>query len=523
MTRERTDMRKIRDIVRLHFDCRQSANQIAKNIGVARSVVQECLRRVKSEQLAWPLPPELDDFQLENLLYGYRKLPDALPQPDWKYIHQELRKKGVTRELLWLEYQEAEQAKGLEVICYAHFCKQYKAWLKKLNLVMRQDHTGGEKLFVDFAGPTIPVIDPETGEVKQAQLFVAVLGASNYTFVRAYWSQDIESWIAAHINTFEFLGGVPHLLVPDNLKSAVIKADWFEPLLNERYHQLARHYKTAIMPARPAKPKDKAKAEKGVQFAETWVIGVLRHTTFFSLAELNAAIDQLLEKLNNKPFKKLSGSRKSWFEAVDRPALKQLPTIKFEDASWVKTRVGNDYHIRIDEHYYSVPYSLANEEVEARITANTIEIIHGNTIIASHKVSKRKGKSSTKREHRPKSHQFMDKWTPERIISWANKIGPATKHIVQSILANSDHSQPGLRACLGILSLHKEFGAQRVEAACVRATALPHSSVSNIRSILKTGLDQIKIQLPIPNLNIPSHENIRGSQYYKLEQEDQTC
>jgi len=520
MSRERTDMRKIRDIIRLHFDCKMSANQIAGNLGVARSVVQECLRRVKAKDLTWPLPEELDDFQLERLLYNAPKVPTSLGQPDWSYVHQELRKKGVTRELLWLEYQESEAKNKVTTLSYSQFCRIYKRWCKKLNLVMRQDHNAGEKLFVDYAGPTISVVDADTGEVKQHQIFVAVLGASNYTYIEASASQNIESWNASHMRTFQFLGGVPELLVPDNLKSGVTKADRFEPQLNERYHQMTRHYGTAIFPARPHKPKDKAKAEKGVQFAETWIIAALRNTTFFSLAELNTAIAHLLEQLNNKPFKKLSGTRKSWFENVDRPALKPLPKTTFEDADWLKATVGNDYHINIDQHYYSVPFSLTGEEVEARVTANTVEILHGGKRIASHKVSHKENKNTTKREHRPPAHQYMDDWTQERIINWAKKIGPATAHFVQTIIKNADHPKIGLRACLGLLSLHKEFTAQRLEAACIRATTFPHSSVSSIRSLLKSGLDKQTIQLPIPNLSIPHHENIRGANYFTTQEEN---
>lgn len=520
MSRERTDMRKIREIVRLHFDCEMSANQIAKSTGTARSVVQECLRRVASEGLIWPLPEELDDFQLERLLYNSPKTPDSSGLPNWSSIHQELRKKGVTRELLWLEYQETEKTKGIAILSYQQFCRLYKEWSKKLNLVMRQEHRAGEKLFVDYAGPTISVVDAETGEVRQAQLFVAVLGSSNYTYAEASWSQDIDSWNASHIRTFQFLGGVPELLVPDNLKSGVTKADRFEPQLNERYLQMARHYRVAIYPARAYRAKDKAKVEKGVQFAETWIIAVLRHTTFFTLSELNSRIAQLLHQLNSKPFKKLSGTRTSWFESVDHPALKPLPHTSFEDAGWLKSRVGNDYHINIDQHYYSVPYQLVGQEVDARVTANTIEILHGGKRITSHKVNHNKNKNTTKREHRPPAHQYMDDWTTDRITNWAQKIGPATLHLVQSIIKNADHPQVGLRACLGLLSLHKEFSAERLEAACVRAACFPHCSVSNIRSFLKHNLDKQSIQLPIPNLTLHHHENVRGAQYFTTKQEN---
>lgn len=503
-------MRRIREILRLHFECGFSANRTAIAVDVARSVVQECIRRAKQKGLSYPLPADIDDADLERLLYPSQQAARAICEPDWEYIHRELRRAGVTRELLWAEYcQKVEHHYS-----YQQFCRVYQRWANKLNLVMRQVHLAGEKLFVDFAGPTLPVTNPETGEITPAQLFVAVLGASNYTYAEACSSQSIDSWISAHIRTFEYLGGVPELVIPDNLKSAVTKPHRYEPELNERYHQMARHYGTSIMPARSYKPRDKAPAEKGVQIIERWIVAILRNRLFFSLTELNAAIAELLVDVNSRPFKRLTGNRASWFANVDKPALKQLPQARFEDARWLRARVGNDYHVRVDSHYYSVQHQLAFEEVEIRATAATIEILYGGKVITSHKRQPSNGGTSTKREHRPKSHQFTGDWTKERVLSWGHKVGPATGHLIEQILNRSSHTQIGIRACLGLLSLHKEFGQSRLEGACRRAATAGSWSISSLRSMLKHGLDQQSVQLSIPELHNLNHSNIRGAEYF---------
>lgn len=511
-------MRRIKDTIQLHFENGLSTNKIAKSLGIARSVVQECIRRVKHQQLSWPLPVEMDDTDLERLLYPRPQASKTtLAEPDWEYVHRELLRPGVTRELLWTEYSE----QVTRAYSYQQYCRRYRNWAKKLTLVMRQEHRAGEKLFVDFAGPTLPITNPETGVRTEAQLFVAVLGASNYTYAEACSSQSIDSWIAAHIRAFEYMKGVVEVIIPDNLKSAVTKAHRHEPELNERYHQMARHYKTSIMPARSRKPRDKAPAEKGVQLVERWIVAVLRNRTFFSLTELNVAIAELLEMLNAKPFKKLDGCRKSWFEQIDKPALKELPQTRFEDARWLRARVGNDYHVRVDRHYYSVPYQLAFEEVEMRVTATTVEILHEGRRITSHKYDERQNKHTTKREHRPKAHQYVSDWNPERVVNWAKQIGPAATHLVEQVLHRSRHAQIGVRACLGLLSLHRDYGADRLEAACRRAAAAGSWSVSSLRSMLKHGLDRQVLQLVIPDMPPLNHSNIRGAKYYGGSPQDQ--
>lgn len=503
-------MRKIREILRLHFEAGLSTNQIAASCNVARAVVQECMRRVRASGLAWPLPEELDDGSLERLLYPGAHPNNACTPPDFEQMNRENRRRGVTLELLWHEYQEKVEYP----YSYSQYCRLYKQWQKKLNLVMRQQHKAGEKLFIDYAGQTARVIDPETGEIRKAQIFVAVWGASNYCYAEAVWTQKVPDWIASHVRAFEFFGGVPEVLVPDNLKSGITKVDRWDPEVNVHYLQMAKHYKTAIVPARPGKPKDKAKVEKGVQVVENWILAAIRNRDFFSLEELNAAIAELLDLLNNKPFKKLKGSRAGWFQSLDKPAMKPLPSTRYEDENWLKVRVHPDYHVEIEKHFYSVPYHLIGEQLDARVTPSTVELIHKNIRVASHIRDKRPYKHSTQREHMPKAHQKYADWTPGRFITWSKRIGPATSQLVSDTLDSAeDHPQQKFRRCLAVLSLEKDFGAERLEAACRRALELSYWSPSSLRSMLKHGLDRKVIQLPI--LPAIAHENIRGPEYYE--------
>ncbi len=523
MSRRRTDMRKLREIIRLHFESGMSANKIATSVNVARSVVQEYLRRARVHDLSWPLPAGMDDAQLENLLYPITVQGQQYAEPDWQALHEQLKEKGITRELVWLDYKSDCGSGDKAPYSYQQYCRLYQAWSKNISVVMRQEHLAGEKLFVDFAGKTIPVVNPETGEVTFAQIFVAVMGASNYTFVTACESQKIDSWLAAHVQAFRFFGGVPELLIPDNLKSAVTRYHRYEPKLNERYYQFARHFGTTIIPARAGKPKDKAKVEKGVQFVETWIIGVLRKHTFFSFEELNKAISELLYRLNEKKFKKLSGCRRSWFETLDRPALKQLPLNNFEDAEWLELTVGADYHVEVNRHFYSVPYTLKHKRVQARLTPTILEILYKGTRVASHIVRQEQGKASTIDEHRPTAHQAVSKWTVERLLNWAARVGPGTKTLCAAIIDNSRHPSVGIQASLGLLSMHKEFGPERLEAACRHANQSGGWTIRNIRAYLKNGMDKRNVQLAIPDLKLGVHENVRGESYYVSTQEYPTC
>jgi transposase len=505
-------MRKIQEVLRLKWSQGLSNRQIAKACGIARPTVGEYLRRATEAGLAWPLPPDLDEAALERQLFPP---PPSLPAqargvPDWALVHQELKRKGVTLFLLWQEYRETHP----EGYQYSWFCDHYRAWQGKLDVVMRQDHRAGEKLFVDYAGQTMPVVDRNTGEIREVQIFVAVLGASSYTYAEATWTQGLADWIGSHRRTFAFLGGVPELVVPDNLRAGVSKAHRYEPDLNPTYQDMASHYGVAVLPARVRRPRDKAKVEAGVLLIERWILAALRRRTFFSLAELNAAIAGLLEKLNARPFKKLPGCRRAHFEALDRPALNPLPAAPYEYAEWKKARVHIDYHVAVEGHYYSVPHALIKRQLDVRITQNTLECFYRGNRVASHRRSQQKGRHTTVPAHMPESHRQAGEWTPQRLSNWAAKTGPATEKLITTVLTSRKHPQQAYRSCLGILRLGKAYGDVRLEAACRRALILGSHSYKSIESILKHRLDDKPLaeqqELALPE----DHDNIRGPSYY---------
>jgi transposase len=508
---ERLSMRKIREVLRLRYQVGLSAREVAASVQIARSSVGEYERRLAAAGLSWPLPEGLSDTELERRLFPPPlSVPtDTRPVPDWAVIHEELRRPGVTLMLLWEEYRTAHP----HGFAYSWFCEHYRDWAGKLDLVMRQTHRAGEKLFVDYAGQTIEVIDRHTGEVRTAELFVAVLGASNYTYAEATWTQQLPDWIGAHVRAFAFIGGTSEVLVPDNLRSGVNKAHRYEPDLNPTYQELARHYQVAVVPARVRRARDKAKVEQGVLLVERWILARLRHRSFFSLAELNGAIAQLLEQLNNRPFKKLPGTRRTAFEQIDQPALRPLPATPYVFATWKKVRVHIDYHVEIDGHYYSVPYTLVKQQLDARLTANTVECFHKGHRVASHVRSHLKGRHTTVPEHMPKAHREYAEWTPQRLVRWAEKTGPATAGVIAQVLARP-HPQQGFRSCLGIMRLGERFGQQRLEAACRRALVLNACRYKSIESILNRGLDR----QPLPEqqeLSLPeAHDHLRGPDYY---------
>jgi transposase len=415
----------------------------------------------------------------------------------------------VTLALLWDEYK-ANHPEGYQ---YSQYCKLYRDFVAHIDCCMRQCHVAGEKLFVDYSGQTVPLTDPETGEVKQAQVFVAVMGASSYTYAEATLSQSLPDWLGSHVRAFRFLGGLPAIVVPDNLRSAVSKPCRYEPQLNPSYAELANHYNVAVIPARVRKPKDKAKVEAGVQLVQRWILAALRHRTFFSLDELNEAIAELLTKLNAKPFKKVSGSRESLFVELDKPALAPLPLIHYQYAEWRMVRLGMNYHVQIDEHFYSAPHQLRNEKLNARLTDLGIEFFHKNKRVASHQRSYKRG-YTTIGEHMPKSHREYAEWTPERLVNWASQTGEATGKLVETILSGVVHPQQSFNSCLGVISLSKKYGNDRVEAASKRALAIGGISYKSMKSILANGLDS----KPLPERALAKqpvqHPNIRGNSYY---------
>jgi transposase len=510
MAQQKTTMRQIQEILRLKYQNQLSVRAIARSCGLAVSTVGDYVKRAEAAGLTWPLPEGLSEEELIKQLLGngLEAPPQDQPLPDWRYIHQELRRQSVTLQLLWEEYRQVHS----QGYSYSRFCELYQAWAGTLDPVLRQVHWPGEKMFVDWAGQTVPIYHPD-GSLSAAQLFVAVLGASNKTFAEAFANQQLASWIAAHCHAYAAFQGVARVTVPDNPKTAVIKACRYEPILHRTYQDMAAHYGTVIIPARPKKPRDKAKVETGVQISERHILAALRDQRFFSIAELNQAISPLLAKLNDKPFQKLEGSRNGWYEAHEKATLLPLPATPFELAAWSFAKVNIDYHVAVDNHYYSVPYTLVHEQVDVRLTDKTVELFKAGKRVAAHVRSSQSGLFTTLDEHRPKSHQKYLQWTPGRMIEWARSIGPECVKVVEKILQDRPHPEMGFRSCLGIIRLGKAVGNARLEAACRRALHFGACSYTSINSILQKQLEAQPLEqdLPLPS---PTHENLRGGPYY---------
>ncbi len=506
-------MRKLKDILRLKYDCLLSHRQIAKSLSISPSVVSRYANRAAQLGItSWPLEPCWDDASLQREFLATKVKKRSSSTPDWSVIYQELKQKTLTLQLLWDEYAERNPANHFS---YNHFCRLYKAWLQCQKPSMRQNHKAGEKLFIDYCGPTMNIVDPTTGECRTAQVFVAVMGASNYTYAEATWSQKLEDWVMSHARCFEFLGGVPELLIPDNLRSAVSKSCRYEPDLNPTYQQLAAHYNTVVVPARPYKPKDKAKAEVAVQIVERWIMAKLRHESFFSLRQLNRRISELLTDLNQREMKKHPGSRLSQFEQLDKPALKSLPLEPYRYTLIKPVKVHIDYHIEIEKHYYSVPHSLIKQKLEAHVTGELVTLYHHQQQVAVHPRSHRVGGHTTNDEHMPVAHKKQGQWTPQRFEKWAADIGKLTEEYVVMLLAAKKHPEQSYRACLGLLNLAKQYSPTRLEAACKRALATGIHRVSGVRSILEKGLDNQALPPAQPDLLAEiEHSNIRGNSYY---------
>ena len=510
MPGERLPMRKIRDVLRLHA-AGLSKRRIAASLNIGATSAGDYLRRARRAGLEWPLPDDLRDEALERLLFAPPRAvsPDRRPLPDWPLLHRELKRPGVTLSLLWEEYRAVHP----EGYGYSRFCELYRAWKGGLTPTMRQAHVAGEKLFVDYAGATMEVIDGLTGEVRAAQIFVAALGASSYTYAEATWTQALPDWIGSHTRAFAFFDGVPAQVVPDNLKSGVVKACLYDPEINRTYAGMAAHYDTAIVPARPRKPRDKAKVEVGVQVVERWILARLRNRRFFSLAELNQAIRELLEDLNRRVTKHLGASRRQLFEQLDQPALKPLPDRPYQYAEWKQRRAGLDYHVEVARHYYSVPHVLAKQKLWARITDRTVEIFHKGNRVAAHMRGSGNRRHTTVAEHMPSSHRRYANWTPDRIRRDAAANGPHTGILIDVILHAKPHPEQGFRSAIGILRLAKTHGGERLEAACERALEIGARSYSSVASILKNNLDR---RAPRQATDGPAidHPNIRGPQYF---------
>jgi len=507
-------MRKTKEVLRMRYELGLGLRQIARSCSLGLGTIHDYLHRAQAAGIGWPLPEGWDEEKLEAALFGAPQVRPADPDktaPDFAAIHeQKQRHRHVTLQLLWEEYRQANP----EGYGYSRFCELYQRWRGKLDVVLRQEHKAGEKMFVDWAGTTIPIYDRQGGPPQAGHLFVAVLGASSYTYAEATSDEQLSNWIAAHLRALEFYNGVPALIVPDNTKTGVTRACRYDPDLNPTYQEMALHYGVGVVPARPYKPRDKAKVESGVQIVERWIVAALRHHRFFTLAEMNVEIRRLLEGLNNRPFRKRQGSRAALFAAVDRPALRPLPLERFDLSEWSRAKVNIDYHVAFDTNFYSVPYNLVHEVVEVHSTPTTVEILHKGQRVASHLRARSHGQTVTDNEHRPKSHQAHLEWTPSRLVNWAASVGPHTSRLFERILEDKPHPEMGYRACLGLMRLAREYSPQRMEGAAQRALETGACRYQSVKSILKNSLDGMPVASDLSSAPPSPHDYIRGSEYF---------
>ena len=504
-------MHKIKDVLRLHFQAQLSHRQIARALSLSRAGVQVTIERATAAGLTWPLQEAVTDAELESRLYPGPEPDNTLrPLPDWAKVQRELGRKHVTRRLLWEEYREAHP----DGLGYSQYCNLYRQWRLHVDPVMRIERKAGEKLFVDWSGDTIGVIDPKTGEIHETQLFVAVLGTSSYLYAEATWTQQLQDWIMAHVRAIEFLGGSPKLLIPDNTLTAVKRPCYYQPTIHRTYADFAAHYGMAILPARVRKPRDKATAEAGILHAQRRILGRLRNRQFFSLAQLNEAIADEVDVINEAQFQKLEGSRKSQFEEIDRPALMPLPQTPYEYAEWLSPRAGVNYHIEVEKHFYSVPHPLMRRKLDVRLSASVVEVFYRSERVASHRRSYIKYGYTTVAEHMPTNHRFYAEWNPERIQKWAATVGESVAEVCGQIMRTRPHPEQGFRACLGIMRLAKHYENERTEAACQRALVAGTVSYRSIESILRRGIDRLPLFSQTTPEPLPNHEHIRGPEYY---------
>ncbi len=513
MARGKLSVRYIKEILRLRHEAKLSQRDISRSVRVSVGSVNRYLARAAKAGISWPVPEDMDQKALIQALFPEQQAPrkSGFVSPDWPTVQIELRHKGVTKQLLWEEYCQVHPHNAYS---YSQYCHHYQVWLSQQRRSMRQVHKAGEKTFIDYAGPTMPVVNPDTGEVRRAAIFIAVLGASNYSFAEATWGQTLSDWLESHVRAFEFFGGTTTIVIPDNLKSAVNRACRYEPEMNRTYNTLAEHYSVAIIPARPRKPKDKSKAENGVLLVERWILAKLRHETFFTLAALNVRIRELLEQLNHKPFQKLPGSRRSQFEALDKPLLRALPSHRYHYVDIRRVKVNIDYHVEYERHYYSVPHQLVGKRLEVHASGNSVQVYSLDKLITTHPLKHHAG-FTTNPAHMPVNHRAHATWTPARLLNWGDRIGPNTRRLVQQFIDAKQHPEQAYRACLGLLNLNKSYGDARLENACRIGLVEGLHTVKSIRNILQHKLDQVPASTEDVNTPLNQHhENVRGSKQY---------
>lgn len=504
-------MRQLRHMLRLAHDG-VSAREIGRRLGAARSTIQDNLKRAATAGLAWPLPEEMTEDALERRLFAHAGVKTGArrrAEPDWAELARELKRPGVNLTILWEEYR-ASHPGGYG---YSRFCDLFRGFERRLTPVMRQHHVAGDKAFVDYSGKRVGIVDPTTGEVRWAEIFVAVLGASNLTYAEATWTQKLPDWTGAHVRMLRFFGGVPRLLIPDNLKSGVHKASFYDPEINRTYGALAAHYGVGVLPARPKKPRDKAKVEAGVRFAQSYILGRLRRQTFFSLAECNAAIAAAVEAMNTRPMRRLGVSRRELFERIEREALAPLPDADWEFAEWRRGRVNLDYHVEIEGFYYSVPHALVHAEVDLRVTARIVEIFYRGQRVGAHERRYGGSRHGTNPDHMPASHRRYAEWSPDRFRRWAATVGPNTEQFIIAVLASRRHPEQGFRTCLGVLKLFRGVEPARAETVSARALELGAFNCKSVAALLARKTAATAARGETPTL-LFDHANLRGPGYY---------
>jgi transposase len=512
MATERLEMHVLREILRQKLALGRSHREVSASVGVSIGKVSGVVGQARLLGLDAAAVAAMSEAELEARLYP-KPAPSgcARPEPDCAALHLELRRPGVTLALLHIEYLTRHRD-GLR---YTAFCDRYREWSKRQSPVMRQVHVAGDKLFVDYAGMKAKIVDPQTGEVIEVELFVAVLGASNYTYAEATRTQQVTDFVSSVSRALTFIGGVPRAIVPDQLKSAVTTSCRYDPAIQRTTAELGRHYGSTVLPARPRSPRDKAKVEVGVQIAERWLLARIRNERFTSLGALNARLAELTVDLNGRTMRAYKTSRRELFERLDKPALAPLPAQRFEASTWKEVGLNIDYHVEFDHHLYSASHTLLREELWVRATASTVEILHGGDRVASHVRSYVRGGRTTIPDHMPSTHRAHAEWTPTRILGWAEKVGPNTQALCDVILRERHHPEWGFRSCLGLFRLAKKYGDARVEAASRRALYAGARSYRPVKTILEHNLDA----QPLPEPERPAaagttHENIRGRDYY---------
>lgn len=505
-------MKLVREVLYLKLAKKSSNREIALIHFISKTTVANYVSRAEiGEILSLEKLISISDEQLRKIIFPFPNQTPKNIKIDFEWVQQELSRKNVTLMLLWKELSEKCEL----FYSYSRFCDLHREWSKTKNITMKMIHKAGEKLFIDYAGTTVPVVvSKKTGEVRDAQIYICCLGASQLTYLEATWSQSSKDFISATIHAFEFYGGAPELLVPDNLKSAVNIASKYEPLINQSFRSMAKHYDCAVLPARIYRPKDKAKVENAVLIASRWIIARIRDEIFFSLEELNKKLWELLEEFNNKKYQKMNYSRRSFFEDTEKAALKILPSNSYEVAEWKKVKPNIDYHVQLENSYYSVPYTLRGYELECRYTDSTVEFFKNTSRIASHVRSFTSGSVSTVPDHMPRSHREQIEWSPAMILDWAHSVGPLTESFFKILMERSDHLEIAYKACKGIIGLGKIYENSRIENACERALYFGAVGYKSIKSILENGLDKIETYVEQKDLGC-EHENIRGKNYYQ--------